>query len=127
MADVKDPQLNIAVHSNGADPTVTVTYTVTFDSDDVKNDVQYFEEVTLWGDDGGLKGADDPISAFEINEIVSSGGKTVLDRDWSRAVSKKDLDEDKIDADELYAQVVLTPSGGKKGTPMRSDNVKMRF
>ena len=126
MADVKDLNLDIDVHSNGADPTVTVTYTVNFGSDDVNNDVQYIEEVTLWGDDGGLKGAD-RIDAFEVNDIISSGGKTTLDRKWSQGVSKKDLDEDKLDADELYAQVVLTPSGGKKGTPVRSDNVKMRF
>jgi hypothetical protein len=127
MAEVKDLNLDITVHSNDDDPTVTVTYTVTFDTDDVKNDVQYIEEVTLWGDDGGLKGADDPISAFDFNDILSPGGKTSLNRTKSKRVSKKDLDEDKLDADELYAQVILTPSGGSKGTPVRSDNVKERF
>jgi hypothetical protein len=112
--------VKMKIDMEGAEATVDVDYTITFDGEDQESGHTYKEEVRLIGDDthandpADLAGPDDVLGFLTpiFNNKTKFEGEAKVERHLTKTFRRSDLDEDRTfvpNPDELRARVTLTP------------------
>jgi hypothetical protein len=118
MASIGPVKLDIKKQSD-TEFLVDVKYEILFDSYDQQSNQPYAEVCRLMGDDTIMgdppaAGPDDTLGFLTplFFRSTQANGSPTLERHWSKAFRKADLDEDRTpipNPDEIKAVVTLTP------------------
>lgn len=129
--------VKMKVDMEGAEATIDVDYTITFDSEDQESGITYKEEVRLIGDDthandpSELAGPDDVLGFLTplFNNKTKFDGEKKIDRHLTKTFRRADLDEDRTfvpNPDELRAKVTLTPVSAGTGEAVSRESAMVK-